>query len=88
MLRFFFEAYTKLIHDYKMVGRIYDLYLEDTIIHGENGQDILGIEAVFQFTLGKLNTFPDLKIEFIDIIAEGNEEDGYKFIQITYHEGT
>lgn len=29
-----------------------------------------------------------MKIEFIDIFADGNERDGYKFIQITYYEGT
>ena len=84
----FFIAYTKLIWDYKMVGRIYDYYCDDTVIHVENGKDIVGIEAIIEHTLERINAFPDMKIEFIDIFADGNERDGYKFIQITYYEGT
>jgi len=84
----FFVAYTQLIWNYKMVGTIYDYYHDDIVIHVENGKDIVGIEAVVKDTIVRMNAMPDLKIKFIDIFAEGSEADGYKFIQITYHEGT
>ena len=84
----FFIAYTHLIWNYKMVGTIYDYYADDIVIHVENGNDIVGVEAVVKDTIIRLNAMPDLKIEFIDIFAEGSEEKGYKFIQVTYHEGT
>jgi hypothetical protein len=84
----FFIAYTQLIWDYKMVGTIYDYYHDDIVIHVENGKDIVGVEAVVKDTIIRMNAMPDLKIKFIDIFAEGNEENGYKFIQVTYHEGT
>jgi hypothetical protein len=84
----FFEAYTQYIWDNKMIGTIYDCYCDDTIIHGENGTDIVGIDAVVHHTLERLFTLPDMKIKFISIIANKISDDEFEFIQITHPEGT
>ena len=83
-----FLEYTKVIWDHKMVGRIYDYYGDDCIVHREGGMEISGIQNVFTGTLGFQASFPDLKFTFVDIFAEGNPEDGYKFGQALYYEGT
>lgn len=83
-----FEDYTRTIWDYKLVGRINDYYCDDIIINREGGSDIVGAKQVFNDTLHLMAAFPDLKLEFIDIFAEGNEEDGYSFGQAIYFDGT
>ena len=84
----FFEAYTQYIWDFKMVGLIYDHYTDETVIHGENGVDIVGIGPVVHHTLERLYTLPDMKIVFIGIWADKVSDDTYRFIQITHPEGT
>jgi hypothetical protein len=85
----FFIAYTKLIWNYKMIGTIYDYYIDDVIIHAEDGgKDIVGVEAVVRNTVIKLNAIPDYKTSFSEIFAVGDEASGYKFVQITIGEGT
>ena len=83
-----FKEYTKVIWDHKMVGRIYDFYGDDCVIHREGGTDITGIQNVFSGTLSFMASFPDLKFNFVDIFAEGNPDDGYRFGQAVYYEGT
>lgn len=84
----FFVAYTKYIWDHKMIGRIYDHYTDGTVIHGENGIDICGIDPVIAHTSERLHTMPDIKINFHGIWATKLSEDEFRFIQITYPEGT
>lgn len=83
-----FVAYTQYIWDQKMIGTIYDFYTDETIIHGENGVDIAGIDAVVHHTLERLFTLPDMKIKFLAIYADKLSDDEFKFIQITHPEGT
>ena len=82
-----FEEYTKVIWNHKMVGRIHDFYDDDCIIHREGGEDVQGLMSVFSGTLNFMAAFPDLKFTFIDIFAEGNPEEGYRFGQALYYEG-
>ena len=84
----FFVAYTKCIWDYKLVGLIYDHYTDETVIHGENGVNIAGIDAVVHHTLERLYTLPDMRINFSGIHASKVSDDEFKFIQMTYPEGT
>jgi hypothetical protein len=84
----FFVAYTKIIWDHWMIGRIYDHYEDDTVIHGENGIDICGIRPVIAHTSERLQSMPDFSINFIGIWAQKISEREYRFIQITYPEGT
>jgi hypothetical protein len=83
-----FEDYTRTIWDFKLVGRINDFYCDDIIINREGGSDLVGAKQVFRDTLHLMAAFPDLKLKFIDIFAEGNEEDGYNFGQAIYFDGT
>ncbi len=70
-----------------MVGRIYDFYGDDCVIHREGGVDITGIDNVISGTLAFMSSFSHLKFVFEDIFAEGNPEDGYKFGQALYYDG-
>lgn len=83
-----FEHYTKSIWDYKLVGKINDFYCDDITINREGGADLVGATQVFDNTLYLMAAFPDLKLKFIDIFAEGNEEEGYNFGQAIYFDGT
>lgn len=84
----FFEAYTKLIWDHRLIGLIYDHYTDHTVIHGENNKDIVGIEPVVAHTSERLLSMPDIKLRFIGIWASKISDTEFKFIQITYPEGT
>jgi len=79
-----FEAYTLLIWDYLLVGKIYDYYNDDVILNHAGGATVKGIDTVFKNTLESLtNVAQDNQTVFIDIFAEGSEEDGYRFCQLT-----
>jgi hypothetical protein len=84
----FFIAYTHLIWDHKMIGMIYDYYVDDIVLHAEDGQDVVGVEAVVKNTTIKLNALPDYQTTFSEIFAIGNEENGYRFVQVTTGRGT
>ncbi|PFI59474.1 hypothetical protein COI68_27205 [Priestia megaterium] len=83
-----FEAYTHLIWKYKQVGRIYDFYYDDMIIHREGGNDLIGIDKVVQDTLACLAAFPDMEFKFYGIHGVGNPEDGFRFGQAVHFAGT
>ncbi|MFD9625506.1 hypothetical protein [Peribacillus muralis] len=83
-----FEAYTHLIWKYKQVGRIYDFYYDDMIIHREGGNDLIGIDQVVQDTLACLAAFPDMEFKFYGIHGVGNQVDGFRFGQAVYFAGT
>lgn len=83
-----FEDFTRTLWDFKMVGRIHDFYCDNIVINREGGHDLVGSEDVLQNTLQLMSAFPDLKLKFIDIFAEGDEEHGYSFGQAIYFDGT
>lgn len=82
-----FEEYTKVIWDHKLVGKIYDFYCDDAVIHMGDGTEVVGVDKVFAGTLQFISAFPNLKFKFLDIFAEGDEENGYKFAQAVYYDG-
>ena len=71
-----FFHYTLTLWDYKLTGRIHDFYHDDIIINREGGSDLIGAQQVIDNTLHLMAAFPDLKLKFIDIFAEGSEEEG------------
>lgn len=83
-----FKEYTLLVWDYKLVGKIYDFYTEDAIMHVEDGKTVVGFEQVVADTLAFTAAVPDNESWFVDIFAEGDEENGYRFIQATRCVGT
>ncbi len=83
-----FEKYTRLIWQYKCVGRIYDFYCDITTCYGENGRVSQGADGVVAGTLSFMRAFPDRKPIFVDIFAEGDPENGYHFGQTTRFHAT
>ena len=76
-----FIDYTRWIWEYKCVGAVSKFYCDQTIFHGENGVLSVGFEPTIASTLSAVCAYPDQKCEFVDIIVEGNEKDGYHFGQ-------
>ncbi|MDR2932684.1 MAG: hypothetical protein LBV27_06205 [Oscillospiraceae bacterium] len=85
-----FIAYTAVIWDYKMVGKIYDCYHNNIIVHREGGDDIISCESVIRDTLQLQAAFSDLRIIFHNIFCQRHEGEGggYRFGQAVYFEGT
>ncbi len=83
-----FEAYSHLIWKYHQVGRIYDYYYDNMIIHREGGDDLVGLDKVVEDTLAYMAAFPDTEFIFKDIWCVGNPEDGFRFGQSVYFKGT
>ena len=84
----FFEEYTQLIWDHGEVGRIYDLYQDETIFNDEDGVYVRKAENVVAETLDYMAAVPDIRSPFIDIFAEGDPENGWRFMQAISNEGT
>lgn len=76
------------IWDMQMPGRIREYYIEDSAINEGAGQRIEGRDAIINNTLETQAAFPDLEVKILDIIWQGNEEDGYKTSMPSYLEGT
>ena len=76
-----FIDYTRWIWEYKCVGAVSKFYCDQTIFHGENGFTSVGFQATIASTLGAVCAYPDQVNEFVDIIVEGSEEEGYHFGQ-------
>ncbi|WP_152040187.1 ester cyclase [Salinigranum salinum] len=70
------EQSTHEIWDQKLVGKIYDYYADDVVVHAAGG-DIVGSEALVQDTLARLHAFPETEMNIEKVIWEGNPEDGY-----------
>jgi predicted ester cyclase len=84
----FFKAFTSLVWDYKMPGRIYDFYKEDIVVQTSNWNKLNGIEAVVIDTLDFMAAFPDLTVNLEDIIVHGSVEKGFKVFRRLYFEGS
>lgn len=82
-----FESFTRTLWDFKLVGRIHDFYSDSITINREGGNDLKGSKDVVNDTLQLMAAFPDLKLRFLDIFAEGDEESGYSFGQAIYFDG-
>ena len=82
-----FEEYTHLIWDDFLIGRIYDFYDDDIVMNHANGVTVQGLANVFSGTLSaiadKMQNRPGYKGVFVDIFAEGDPENGYRFLQAT-----
>jgi len=84
----YFEALTKYIWDYKMIGTIYDLYMDNTIIHGENGAIMEDVSGIVKHTTDRLLTIPDMKTTFLEIHARQTGKNEFRFIQVTFLDAT
>jgi len=82
-----FLEYTLLIWDYLLVGRIADFYNDDIVMNHAGGVTVQGLNSVYSGTLSAVaqcvTNAPDNQTIFVDIFAEGDPENGYRFIQAT-----
>ncbi len=76
-----FINYTRWIWEYKCIGAIAMFYNDQTICHTENGGVTVGAEPIIAGSLQSICSYPDKINDFVDIIVEGNEEEGYSFGQ-------
>jgi len=74
----FIRKTTYDIWDRKLVGKIYDCYAAESVIHGADGVEIWGADAIVSDTLEWLASFPDLKTKILDVIWSGNAKAGYR----------
>jgi hypothetical protein len=84
----FFKAYTSLVWDYKMPGRIYDYYKEDIVVQTANWHRLNGVEAVVIEVLDLMAAFPDMRVKLDDIIVNGTVDSGFKVFRRLYFEGS
>lgn len=66
------------IWDKKLVGKIYDCYTVETVIHAGMGKEVAGADAIVADTMAWIAAFPDIRIEILDVIWSGNAEEGYR----------
>ncbi len=76
-----FINYTRWIWEYKCIGAVAKFYNDQTICHTENGGVTVGAEPIIAGSLQSICSYPDKINDFVDIIVEGNEEEGYSFGQ-------
>ena len=74
----FIRVTTEVIWNKKMIGAIYECYTEETVIHGADGVEVVGADAIVADTMAWLTAFPDLEIIILDVIWGGNPTDGYR----------
>lgn len=84
----FIRNFKSLVYDYKMIGLLYDFYMEEIEILRENRKMLYGLYALVKDTTELLSAFPDMSIELENIIINGNEKDGYKAFCRARYRGT
>ncbi|WP_435186546.1 ester cyclase [Halobellus sp. EA9] len=72
------------IWDLQMPGRIEYYYDDDCVIHAANGNEVEGTDEIIEHTLNWQSAFPGIKIKILDVLWEGNEENGYKTSMPSY----
>lgn len=76
--RAFIFNITKLIYDYKMIGKIYDFYAEDVEYHKQNKTIFNNIEEVVRSVADLCAAFPNIKTNIENIIVYKESTDFYK----------
>lgn len=87
-VRTFVNNLTKLVYDYKMMGKLYDFYLEDIEYHKQNRKRLRGVVEVVHQVLDMCAEFPDLKTDIENIIVYKVDEDFYKIFRRLRYKGT
>lgn len=78
---------THEIWDEKAVGKLYDYYQTNAVIHTSTG-DIFGREAILQGTLQTLGGYPDRRLHGEEVIWSGDDERGFYTSHRIRHEAT
>ena len=87
-VRAFVRNLTSLVYDYKMIGMLYDFYLEDVEYHKQSRIDLHGAEELVQHTLSFCAAFPDLRADVENVIVSKVDESFYKVFRRLRYRGT
>ncbi|MDF2614490.1 MAG: hypothetical protein K0S71_2276 [Clostridia bacterium] len=79
---------TKLVYDYKMMGKLYDFYLEDVEYHKQNRRRIHGVVDLVHNVLDMCAEFPDLKTDIENVIVYKVDDTFYKVFRRLRYKGT
>ncbi len=83
-----FEVYTQLIWTHHQAGLVYDYYCDETVINREGGGKMVGgVNVTEVHTIPSFAPYPSSRTVFYDIFCVGNQEDGYRFGQVTSRNG-
>lgn len=83
-----FEVYTKLIWNFHQAGLVYDYYCDHTTLYQESGEIMVGgVDVTEGHTIPTFSTWRNKETIFHEIFCTGNKEDGYRFGQVTTHNG-
>lgn len=74
----FIHNLTKLIYDYKMIGKIYDFYIKDVEYHKQNKVLFRDVEDVVRDVATFLAAFPNIKTNIESIIVAKESDEFYK----------
>lgn len=77
-VRDFIYNLTKLVYDYKMIGKIYDFYIKDVEYHKQNKVLFRDVEDVVRDVAAFEAAFPNLKTNIESIIVYKENDDFYK----------
>lgn len=87
-VRAFIRNLTRLVYDYKMIGMLYDFYLEDVAYHKQSRISFSGSDEVVGQVLGFAAAFPDLRADIENIIVHKESETFYKVFRRLRYRGT
>lgn len=77
-VREFIYSLTKLVYDYKMIGKIYDFYPEEVEYYKQNKIIFTHVEEVVRDVAHFLAAFPNLKTNIENIIVHKESDSFYK----------
>ena len=86
-VREFIAALTKLIYDYKMLGKIYDFYPENLEYYKQNKVVFTNVEEVVREVSQFLAAFPNLTTSIENIIIYKVKDDFYKISRRLFYMG-
>lgn len=87
-VRAFIRNLTALVYDYKMIGKLYDFYLEDVEYHKQSRISFSGVDELVHHVIGFTAEFPDLKADIENIIVYKQSDDFYKVFRRLRYRGT
>ncbi|MBN2222028.1 MAG: hypothetical protein JW708_07415, partial [Vallitaleaceae bacterium] len=87
-VRDFIRNLTKLVYDYKMIGKLYEFYKEDVEYYKQNQIQLFGIEEVVLQIIGFCAEFPDVQADIENIIVYQVDASYYKVFRRLRYKGT
>lgn len=87
-VRRFVRNLTSLVYDYKMIGLIYDFYLENVEYHKQSRISFSCSDDLVQQIISFTAAFPDLRADIENLIVYKVSDDFYKIFRRLRYRGT